>query len=553
MMHLLSVYLLKKTTAMRPRLWRPPIELSELEQSIVKRIKKAKLFTFLRIERHELFNESLQEELARMYAEQPKGHPPVPPAQLALATILQAYTGASDAEAIEAMTMDRRWQLVLDCLDCEEPPFCQATLVRFRTALIIHGLDRRLIEQTVEMAERKKSFGSRQLRAALDSSPLWGVGRVEDTYNLLGHAFRKALSVIARQQGRGLAAVAAEAGAQIVAGSSLKAALDLDWDNPNERNSALTLVLGVLESLETFLEEHREVTNHPQVQASWEAAQQVKAQDVEIDDQGIVKLRQGVAKERRISIQEEEMRHGRKSRSQRINGYKRHVLHDLNTGLVRAVGVTPANVPEASVTKAIASDLQVQKAKLAELHIDRAYLSSCLVKERSDDLIIYCKAWPVRNGKHFPKTAFVLDWQQGTICCPNQVSVPFSVGGVVHFPPEACASCPLRERCTSSTRGRSVSIHADERLLQELRERQLTPQGRAKLRERVAVEHSLSHISRWQGDRARYVGLRKNLFDLRRTAVVHNLHVIAKIVAQSQDQQPSHLTPLAASGQLATI
>ncbi len=89
--------------------------------------------------------------------------------------------------------------------------------------------------------------------------------------------------------------------------------------------------------------------------------------------------------------------------------------------------------------------------------------------------------------------------------------------------------------------------------MQELRERQLTAQGRAKLRERVAVEHCLSHIGRWQGDRARYVGLRKNLFDLRRTAVVHNLHVIAKIVVQSQDQQRSHLASLAASDQLATI
>ena len=39
----------------------------------------------------------------------------------------------------------------------------------------------------------------------------------------------------------------------------------------------------------------------------------------------------------------------------------------------------------------------------------------------------------------------------------------------------------------------------------------------------------LSHIGRWQGDQARYVGTRKNLFDLRRTAVVHNLHVLAKI------------------------
>ena len=44
------------------------------------------------------------------------------------------------------------------------------------------------------------------------------------------------------------------------------------------------------------------------------------------------------------------MRHGRKSRSVLFDGYKRHVLTDLDTGLVRAVGITLANAPEASVT-----------------------------------------------------------------------------------------------------------------------------------------------------------------------------------------------------------
>jgi transposase len=48
------------------------------------------------------------------------------------------------------------------------------------------------------------------------------------------------------------------------------------------------------------------------------------------------------------------------------------------------------------------------------------------------------------------------------------------------------------------------------------------------LRQRVKVEHTLAHVGRWQGRRARYVGQRKNLFDLRRVAVVHNLHVIAR-------------------------
>jgi len=57
-----------------------------------------------------------------------------------------------------------------------------------------------------------------------------------------------------------------------------------------------------------------------------------------------------------------------------------------------------------------------------------------------------------------------------------------------------------------------VTIHPDERLLWELRQRQLTPLGRAKLRERIAVEHTLAHIGHWQGRRARYRGSRKNLF-----------------------------------------
>jgi hypothetical protein len=62
----------------------------------------------------------------------PQGQPPVPPAQLALAMLLQAYTQVSDDEVIEATTMDRRWQLVLACLETETPPFSTGTLVAFR-------------------------------------------------------------------------------------------------------------------------------------------------------------------------------------------------------------------------------------------------------------------------------------------------------------------------------------------------------------------------------------------------------------------------------------
>ncbi|HEX5085888.1 MAG TPA: IS1182 family transposase [Blastocatellia bacterium] len=522
---------------MRPSTWQPPIETSAVEDQIIKRIKRARLFIFLRQHRHQIFTSEFQDELAGIFKDSLRGQPPVPPAMLALALILQAYTGVSDDEVIEATLMDRRWQLALDCLDAQETPFSKGTFVAFRTRLIEHQMDRRLVERTIEIAEASKAFGPRNLRAALDSSPLWGAGRVEDTYNLLGHALRKALGVIAREQGRALAAIAQEADAELVAGSSLKATLDLDWGDSEARGQALRQVLQTLERVEQWMSVNPElITKETVVPACLEAARQVRTQDVTTNEAGEAVLIKGVAKDRRISIEDAEMRHGRKSRSVRVDGYKRHVMRDLDSELVVAVGVTPANAPEAKVAEGIKKDLDQQQITLKELHIDRAYLSSILVSERSAELEIFCKAWPVRAGAFFPKTAFNIDWEREMLRCPQGVEMSCQPGKVVHFPTEVCAACPQRSRCTGSKSGRSVKLHADEKLLQELRVRQGTSEGRATLRERVGVEHDLSHIGHWQGDRARYRGERKNLLDLRRCAVVNNLHIFARrpeIMAQA--------------------
>ena len=160
------------------------------------------------------------------------------------------------------------------------------------------------------------------------------------------------------------------------------------------------------------------------------------------------------------------------------------MLRDLDTGLVPAVGITPANAPEASVTDAITTDLDAAGLYLSELHIDRAYLSSALVRDRGPDLAIFCKAWRVRNtGGRFAKDQFSLDFAAGQLTCPAGAAMPFEPGRTVRFPAGTCAACPLRARCTTSSHGRSVSIHPDEALLAELRRRQHTPDGRAKLRE----------------------------------------------------------------------
>jgi hypothetical protein len=61
-----------------------------------------------------------------------------------------------------------------------------------------------------------------------------------------------------------------------------------------------------------------------------------------------------------------------------------------------------------------------------------------------------------------------------------------------------------------------------------LRQRAATRTGRAQWRRRVEVEQRLAHLGRRQGRRARYKGVRKNLFDVRRTATVLNLEALQR-------------------------
>ena len=175
----------------RPHRWQPPVALRPDETAIVRRIHRAKWFIFLREQRPVVFTADVQEELATtLDAARPKGPPPTPPtpptppAQRALATILQASTGVSDDEVLEATTLDRRWQLVwdcLDCLDCPEPPFSTAPRIALRQRLIAHEADRRLSERALEVARASGAFSPQALRVALESSPLWGASQGEDT------------------------------------------------------------------------------------------------------------------------------------------------------------------------------------------------------------------------------------------------------------------------------------------------------------------------------------------------------------------------------------
>jgi hypothetical protein len=525
--------------------WTPPVALLPQEKMLMKRLTRVrKLFGFLREHRHELFDDAFQEQLEGMYRDTGAGDSPHPPALLCMVTLLQGYVGASDAEAVELSLVDLRWQMVLDCLGAATPPFSQGALQTFRERMIAHEMDRVLLDRTVELvrsgalSEVDRRAVSKALRVAIDSRPLVGAGRVEDTLNLLGHAARSIVQLVSKLTKRSPEDICRKAGIPLLLSSSIKAGLDIDWSDPKQKASAVEVVERQVSSLQRWVEGNLDKAISAPVRPYIDAITQVRAQDLESTSDGGIRIRRGVARDRRISVEDPEMRHGRKSSSKRFDGYKEHIARDLDYPAIVACAVTPANRPEEEGALPISADIKGQRLRLVELHIDRAYVNSPIVDEVvAAGGTVFAKPWrqrPHRPGL-FGKLDFKIDLRSKTITCPAGEVEPFHPGETVHFDPEACGACKLRAQCTqaASSSGRTVSIAADESRQRKFRLLQRSGPGRAQLRQRTAVEHSLAHIAARKGGQARYRGTRKNLFDLRRAATIQNLEGIQRTIQEA--------------------
>ena len=116
---------------------------------------------------------------------------------------------------------------------------------------------------------------------------------------------------------------------------------------------------------------------------------------------------------------------------------------------------------------------------------------------------IIARPWP-QLGPLFTKHDFTLDFARMQVTCPGGQRVPMVPGRHVQFPAAACDACALRAQCTKAThgQGRSLSIREDEQFQQKLRAKMKTQRGRASLRKRTAVEHTIAHQLAHQGRRA---------------------------------------------------
>src|SRR5262249_1281610 len=146
-------------------------------------------------------------------------------------------------------------------------------------------------------------------------------------------------------------------------------------------------------SLVRWVERHLDDVVEAPLRSLLDAVTTIRAQDLEDTQEG-VRLRQGVAKDRRISIEDAEMRHGRKSVSECLDGYKEPIAPALDAPAILACAVTAANRPEAEGAAPLADDLHRQGLTLGEVHIDRGYVNSPVVSSVLDSGgKVFSKPW----------------------------------------------------------------------------------------------------------------------------------------------------------------
>jgi len=442
-----------------------------------------------------------------------RGRPTIPARVMATVMLLQAFEGLSDREACDRLGFDLRWQAAAGA-DTGAEAFHPTVLPGQRNRLRASVRPRRLFEDTKVVA---KATGAIKGRArVLDSTPIYDAVATEDTVTQLRASIRKLLRSL--DQAKSPLAGAVRAVLQRDDDYAKAGKPPCDWDDADAREALVDdLVRDTLAALSVL-----EGTELPQ--SCEEAAglvALVSGQDVEQGDDGVFRIARGVARDRMISTVDTEARHGHKSRNRRFDGYKAHLSIDPDSELIDEVVATPANTPDREAAPVLLGSYDTAEDKPVVLG-DSAYADGAT----RDDLecagfSLAAKCPPVRNSTGlFTKDRFVVDLDQMTVTCPAANAVAITViGGVAgraSFKAH-CANCPLRASCTTSRRGRTISIHRFEAILQRARQEQADPSWKAAYRaDRPIVERKIAHFTRrpWGGRKARTRGLQRVGTDL---------------------------------------
>lgn len=523
--------------------------LFEADNQYLDFVGRDSFYGYLASQRGKLFRD---EDFAEIYCPD-NGRPSVAPSLLANALLLQTHDKVSDEEAKARADYDLRWKVALG-IEVDERLFAKSTLQLFRAQLILKEKMRAVFIRSLELAKQTGYLKARRLKVILDTTYILGRGAVKDTYNLLGDGIQQLCRGLSAAQGQELEAWVQGHQFQGYFGSSLKGEAQVEWDDEQARETFLQGIVADAQRLMALAQEVRatladDAPESQQIAAAGQLLGQLIDQDVELTG-GQAKLKEGVSRDRIVSVHDPEMRHGRKSSSKRFDGHKAAIGVDADSQLITAVDVLPGNAADASPALSLTKASEHNTGLDAEETVgDCAYGDGHTRQEFADaQRKLVAKVPNLGRKDQLHKSQFHIDLEAMTCTCPaghttaSLIPTGFWLDKTGQkqprksfaFPVAVCAACPLRPQCikAKANRGRWIQLHPQEGLLQQARTFQNSPEFQPYRRMRQTAEHRLARLVQLGLRQARYFGRRKTLFQLLMAATVANLTLIATKTGQ---------------------
>ena len=272
------------------------------------------------------------------------------------------------------------------------------------------------------------------------------------------------------------------------------------------------------------------------VKAAYELLGELIGQDFDVDQDGVPRLHRGTRPGRIISTIDPEMQHGRKSSSQRFDGYKLSAaVSNTSEPLIMGVHVAPGGESDGPQAKHLI-DQQPPEHCPNRILGDTAYGNGVVRAELAErDVEVLA---PVPEGAitedRVGKREFTIDPAAGTVTCPagHTATITTSKKGVrtARISRAVCGGCPLKDQCCPGRPNRQIALGDHEELMIAARQALNDPATAAHLRHtRPRIERLLGLLaSRYGARKSRYIGSDKACLQASWAAALVNLNPIGR-------------------------
>ena len=469
-------------------------------------IPEGSVYRFLAEHRKLVFPDGMFEELFGS-----RGRPSTPGSVVATVMVLQALEGLSDREAIGRLRCDIRWKAAAG-LGLTDPGFHPTVLTLWRARLRNSDRPERVFDAIRAVVAETGVLTGRNKRV-LDSTVLDDAVVTQDTVTMITAQIRKCRRLVPQARG-------------VVVSRDYEQASkpSCDWDDPQSRseliNSLVTDGLAILETVEDLELDERQADAVGLLAV-------VVGQDTEPDPdrEGFWRIARRVAKDRTISVVDPQARHGRKTSSQRRDGYKAHIAAEPDTGIITACDITPANRTDGPVGVELLGDEQSGLEVIADSAYGSGEVRADLAEAGHTTTV---KPIPQRRNHRlgddqFTRDDFSVDHQNRQVTCPAGNTATISPKGRARFG-KVCTDCPLRSRCTANKTGRQMLIHPHDRLLVRARQKWKHRKTRHRYHQnRPTVERLIAHTVAHGHRKLKYRGTTRNRQQLHTRVAAVNL------------------------------